>query len=59
MVLFEQQCIIDGEWVNSDNGNTFDVFNPSDLTLVDSMPHCSKSDTINAIEAANNYISAW
>ncbi|MFL2682294.1 MAG: NAD-dependent succinate-semialdehyde dehydrogenase [Alphaproteobacteria bacterium] len=57
--LFKQQCFINGEWVNSDNGNTFDVYNPSDLTLVGSMPNCSKSDTIKAIEAANNSWGAW
>ena len=54
--LFKQQCFINGKWEDSDNGETFDVLNPSDLTVVGSMPNCSKSDTIKAIDAAN---SSW
>src|SRR6056300_335950 len=57
--LFKQKCFINGEWVDSDSLDTFDVHNPSDLTLVGSMPNCSKSDTIKAIDAANNSWVAW
>ena len=57
--LFKQKCFINGEWVNSDNGDTFDVVNPSDLTVVGSMPNASKKETIRAIDAANNSWSDW
>ncbi|MBF87025.1 MAG: hypothetical protein CMJ14_03380, partial [Pelagibacterales bacterium] len=57
--LFKQQCFINGKWEDSDNGETFDVLNPSDLTVVGSMPNCSKSDTIKAIDAANSSWEAW
>ena len=57
--LFKQKCFINGEWVNSDNGDTFDVINPSDLTLVGTMPNASKKETIRAIDAANNSWSDW
>ena len=57
--LFKQQCFINGEWVDSDNGDTFDVINPSDLTIVGTMPNASKIETIRAIEAANNSWSDW
>ena len=52
--LFKQQCFINGKWENAENGDTFEVFNPSDLTLVGTMPNSSKNETIKAIEAANN-----
>ena len=42
--LFKQNCFINGEWVNSDNGDTFDVVNPSDLTVVGTMPNASKKE---------------
>ena len=57
--LFKQQCFIDGEWVDSDSGETFDVYNPSDLSLVGTMPNVSKNETIRAIEAANSSWNNW
>ena len=57
--LFKQKCFIDGKWVDSESGDTFDVYNPSDLTTVGSMPNCSKSDTIKAIEAAKKSWTEW
>ena len=57
--LFKQKCFINGEWVNSDNGDAFDVINPSDLTVVGTMPNASKKETIRAIDAANNSWSDW
>ena len=57
--LFKQKCFINGEWVNSDNGDTFDVINPSDLTVVGTMPNASKKETIRAIDAANNSWNDW
>ncbi len=57
--LFKQKCFINGEWVNSDNGDTFDIINPSDLSVVGTMPNASKKETIRAIDAANNSWSDW
>ena len=57
--LFKQQCFINGEWVDSDSGNTFDVTNPSDLTVVGTMPNASKNETIRAIDAANSSWGDW
>ena len=52
--LFIQKGYINGEWVGSLNKNTFDVFNPSDLSKIGTMPNMSKEDTILAIKAAND-----
>ena len=57
--LFIQKCFIDGEWVNAIDGNTFDVQNPSDLSVIGSMPNSSKTDTIKAINAAQASWSSW
>ena len=57
--LFRQQCYIDGEWVDSDKGDTFNVYNPSDLSLVGHMPNCSKIETKKAIDAANKAWHGW
>ncbi len=57
--LFRQQCFIDGKWTDSLNGETFEVYNPSDLSLVGRMPNCTKIETIKAIDAANKAWDEW
>ena len=57
--LFIQKNFIEGQWINSKNKQTFDVFNPSDLSLIGTMPNSTKLDACNAINAANNSWSQW
>ena len=53
--LFKQQCFINGEWIDAETGETFEVYNPSNQKLLGYMPNCSKAETIRAIDAAH----AW
>ena len=32
--LFRQKCFINGEWMDSESGKTFEIYNPSDSTLI-------------------------
>jgi succinate-semialdehyde dehydrogenase/glutarate-semialdehyde dehydrogenase len=32
--LFIQKCFINGKWINSSSEKTFDVQNPSDLSII-------------------------
>ena len=48
--LFKQQCFINGEWIDAETGETFEVYNPSDQKLLGYMPNCSKAETIRAID---------
>ena len=57
--LFKQQCFIDGKWIGSDDGETFDILNPSDATLIGTMPNVKKSETIRAVDAAKKAWSNW
>ena len=57
--LFKQECFINGKWVNSENNDTFDVINPSDQTVIGTMPNCKKKDTIDAIKSAHNSWKKW
>lgn len=47
---------IDGEWVDSQSGETFAVRNPADDSLVGEVPHCGASEASQAIRAAS---AAW
>ncbi|MCH9050048.1 MAG: NAD-dependent succinate-semialdehyde dehydrogenase [Proteobacteria bacterium] len=57
--LFRQQCYIDGAWVNAASGETIEVNNPSDDTIVGTMPKMSREETAGAIEAANAAYPGW
>ncbi len=57
--LFKQKNFINGVWIDSENGQSFDVINPSDLVRVGSVPNSNAKDTKNAIEAAHNAWESW
>jgi succinate-semialdehyde dehydrogenase/glutarate-semialdehyde dehydrogenase len=57
--LFIQKCFINGKWINASSEKTFDIQNPSDLSLIGSMPECSAVDTVNAVNAAKEAWISW
>ncbi|HEU4843164.1 MAG TPA: NADP-dependent succinate-semialdehyde dehydrogenase [Burkholderiaceae bacterium] len=57
--LLRQQCFINGEWCDADNGATADVVNPATGQVVGTIPHMGAAETARAIEAANNAWPAW
>ena len=57
--LFKQKCFINGEWVDSSSGETFEVNNPASLEIIGNVPKCSVSETKKAIDDANNAFQTW
>ena len=57
--LFRQQCYVDGQWVDADNGSTIDVTNPADGSVIGTVPNFGAAETRRAIEAANKAWPAW
>lgn len=57
--LFRQQCYIDGQWINASSGETIDVTNPADGSVLGTIPSLSGPDVRQAIEAANRALPAW
>jgi succinate-semialdehyde dehydrogenase/glutarate-semialdehyde dehydrogenase len=57
--LFRQQCYIDGEWVDADGGETVDVNNPADDSVLGTIPKMGADETRRAIEAANRAWPGW
>ncbi|MBT5414937.1 MAG: NADP-dependent succinate-semialdehyde dehydrogenase [Rhodospirillaceae bacterium] len=57
--LFRQQCYIDGEWVDADSGETVEVNNPADDSVMGTIPKMGADETRRAIEAANRAWPAW
>jgi len=57
--LFRQQCYIDGQWCDADDGATIDVTNPADAKRLGTVPKMGANETRRAIEAANAAWPAW
>ena len=54
--LIKTQAYVNGQWVNSDSGKTFDVVNPATGELIAKVPDMNRADVRKAIDAAN---AAW
>jgi succinate-semialdehyde dehydrogenase/glutarate-semialdehyde dehydrogenase len=57
--LLRQQAYIDGQWVDADDGATFDVTDPANGDSIASVPAMGAAETRRAIEAANAAWPAW
>jgi succinate-semialdehyde dehydrogenase/glutarate-semialdehyde dehydrogenase len=51
--------MVNGEWVAAKTGETQDVVNPFDGSVVDSVPRGSRADARAAVQAAENAFPAW
>ena len=57
--LLREQAFIDGQWVDADDGETFDVTNPADGSVVARVPQLGVKETTRAIEAAGRAWPEW
>ena len=57
--LFKQQAYVNGQWIDADNGNTFEVTNPATNEVIGTVPDLGAAETKRAIEAANEAWPAW
>ena len=57
--LLITQAYIDGNWVDSDDGNTFVVTNPANGESIADVASCGADETRRAIEAAEKAQSEW
>ncbi len=57
--LLKTQAYIDGNWVDSDDGNTFVVTNPANGESIANVASCGADETRRAIKAAEKAQSEW
>ncbi len=57
--LLKEQCYIDGEWVDANNGKTIDVTDPSNGDTIGTIPNLGSAETKRAIEAAHTAFQSW
>ena len=51
--LFREQCYIDGQWCDADDGGTFTVDNPATEEALGTAPRMGEAETRRAIDAAH------
>jgi succinate-semialdehyde dehydrogenase/glutarate-semialdehyde dehydrogenase len=57
--LFRQQCYVNGQWADADSGETIDVTNPVDGSVIGTIPKMGTAETRRAIEAAEVAQKEW
>jgi succinate-semialdehyde dehydrogenase/glutarate-semialdehyde dehydrogenase len=57
--LLKTQALINGEWVNADNGETLPVTNPATGDVIAEVAKCGTAETRRAIEAAATAMISW
>jgi succinate-semialdehyde dehydrogenase/glutarate-semialdehyde dehydrogenase len=57
--LFRQQALIDGAWVDADNGQTIRVNNPATGDIMGTVPKMGAAEARRTIEAADKALTAW
>jgi succinate-semialdehyde dehydrogenase/glutarate-semialdehyde dehydrogenase len=50
---------IGGDWVAADSGETINVFNPAEGSLLGRIPNMGESETSRAIQAAGDALPSW
>jgi succinate-semialdehyde dehydrogenase/glutarate-semialdehyde dehydrogenase len=51
--------LINGQWIDADDGKTLSVVNPADGQQIATVPCCGAAETQRAIAAANAALPAW
>ena len=57
--LFRQQCYLNGEWIDADDGTVLSVNNPATGELVGNVPRMLAAETARAVESANRALRSW
>ena len=57
--LLRDQAFVNGEWIDSDSGDTFEVLNPATREVIVNVAKCGTEETRRAIESAEKAMASW
>jgi len=57
--LWKELCLIDGQWLPADSGQTTEIRNPANGDLLGTVPVMAAAETRRAIDAAHAAMPAW
>jgi succinate-semialdehyde dehydrogenase/glutarate-semialdehyde dehydrogenase len=58
-LLLKQQAYINGQWVDANDGSTFQVTNPSSGVVIAAVANCGAHETLDAINSADHAMKEW
>ncbi|WP_325895181.1 NAD-dependent succinate-semialdehyde dehydrogenase [Grimontia sp. NTOU-MAR1] len=59
MTLIRDKALIGGQWVDSENGKTYPIFDPAYTSIIAHVPEMGENETQTAIDAANKAFGTW
>ncbi len=57
--LFQESCLVNGQWISARSGKTIDVYNPATGELIGSVAALGREETGMAVDAAAKAYPAW
>lgn len=57
--LLKDQCYINGEWIEANDGSSSEVTNPANSERLGALPNCGTDEAILAISAASEAQKSW
>ena len=57
--LLKQQCYINGQWLDADNGETIPVTNPATGEVIATVPKMGKAEAERAVAGAAEAFKSW
>src|SRR4051794_7513958 len=57
--LFREACVVGGEWIPADSGETIVVDDPATGDVIGAVPRCGRAETRRAIDAAAHALADW
>jgi succinate-semialdehyde dehydrogenase/glutarate-semialdehyde dehydrogenase len=57
--LLKNECLLNGDWKSAHSGETFEVRNPADQSLVGRVPALSEQEVEEAIDSASRAFVQW
>ncbi len=57
--LWKELCLIEGQWLPADSGQTTEIRNPANGELLGTVPVMAAAETRRAIQAAHGAMPAW
>lgn len=57
--LLKEECLIGGKWMKAHSGETINVMNPADGSVIGTIPKMGAKETAEAIAAAEKAFTGW